>query len=181
MRKQGGRVRFAVVLLGLLIGQCRDAGAPLASATPTINDERLYRLITRDHPFSTYSLFPNADSVTAGTLNGSTAHRPLVRVSMNDLALNSLSGGKLPAGAEFSDGSVIVKEIREDGATTVLAVMVRDRAHSASGQGWLWAEYTPAGNILFSISSRGSGCISCHSREQGPQNDLVRTFERQRP
>ena len=178
MRKSG---RLPVLFLGLFAWQCRDAGDLAPAANPIVSDEDLYSHIIHDQPYFAYSLFPKADSVTAGTLNGSTAHRPMVRVSMNDIALNSLPGGKLPTGGEFAEGSVIVKEILENGATTVLAVMYRDRAHSASGQGWLWAEYTTAGNTLFSINSRGSGCISCHSREQGLQNDLVRTFERQHP
>jgi len=41
------------------------------------------------------------------------------------------------------------------------------------------AEYRPDGSLGFSISNRGNVCTGRHLRPQGPQNDLVRTFERQ--
>ena len=56
---------------------------------------------------------------------------------------------------------------------------MKDRGNPLAGDGWLWAEYGPTGSVTFSVSNRGSACTSCHRREQGPQNDFVRTFERQ--
>jgi hypothetical protein len=153
---------------------------------PTLSvssDSALFRLITRTQPFLTYPLFPNVAAETTGTLNGSTAHQPIVRVSMNATAYNALQNGRLPAGAKFPDGSIIFKEVKRTDRTTALyAVIYKERLNPLAEpqSGWLWAEYSPAGDTVISASRRGSGCIGCHSRDQGPQNDFVRTFERQR-
>lgn len=143
-------------------------------------DETLFRFISRTDPFTSYVLFPNVDSVTSGTLNGSTAHQPLVRVSLNARAFGALSNGSLPTGSRFPDGSVVFKQIITNGQTTLFAVMRKDNANPLSANGWLWAEYHPDGTAAISATRQGSACVGCHSREQGPEHDFVRTFERQR-
>lgn len=167
----------------MAVQSCRkDAPtAPSSSTSAITSDAALFKLITETDPFSGYTLFPNADAVTKGTLNGSEAHQPLVRVSINAKALSALQGGKLPAGAKFPDGSVIVKEIRNtSGVTTEMTVIYKDSGNALAGNGWLWADFSPTGSVGYSFTGRGSECTSCHSRERGPQNDSVRTFERQK-
>ena len=170
-----------LLLLVVVFLSCKDQGEETTPARVS-TDADLFTLVTRTQPFTFYRLFPNADSITSGTLNGSTAHQPTVRVSMNAAAFSALQNGILPAGGTFPDGSIIVKEIRTNGQTTLYAVLYKDRGNAVaeSGSGWLWAEYFPDGRVAFSITARGNGCISCHSSEQGPQHDFVRTFERQR-
>ena len=58
--------------------------------------------------------------------------------------------------------------------------MYKDRSNANAGNGWLWAEYRPGGDVVFSITNRGNACTACHSLAQGPANDFVRIFERQR-
>jgi len=155
------------------------------TATPTVatirDDIGFFQLITRDDPFTAYRNFPSTDEFTTGRLDGSEAHRPVVKVSLNSIAFGALQGGKLPAGARFPNGSVVFKQVLNNagGSPTLYAVMRRDEGGPVSGSGWQWAEYAPDGSVAYSISSRGGVCISCHLRQQGPQNDLVRTFERQ--
>jgi hypothetical protein len=170
---------LAAMPLALWLPACKDLGDEQRLETTT--DAQLFSLMTTVQPFSRYTLFPNADSVTTGTLNGSGAHQPEVRVSMNTSALGALSNGRLPAGSIFPDGAIIFKRIRSSTQPTVYAVMYKDASNSRAGNSWLWAEFSENGTVLFSIDRRGEGCISCHSREQGLQNDFVRTFERQRP
>lgn len=162
---------------------CSDAGTPPGGEPEAVitTDAQLFMLITATHPYAGYALFPGVDSVVSGTLNGSGAHQPLVRVSMNPIALASLAADTLTAGSAFAQGSIIVKEIREQGATTLLAVMMKEPASDDAAGGWLWAEFTPEGTAVFSLKNRGDGCVPCHSREQGLRNDLVRTFERRVP
>jgi hypothetical protein len=173
----------ALWMAALVLSGCSDAGAPAAApdGTGVATDQDLFRLITTEAPYTAYPLFPGVDSVTSGTLNGSSAHQPLVRVSLNATALSSLTADTLPAGRAFAEGSVIVKEIRQQNVTTLLAVMLKDPANTSASGGWLWAEYTPEGGVVFSIGRRGDGCVPCHARERGPDNDLVRTFERRLP
>ncbi|MBI5471928.1 MAG: hypothetical protein HY961_06240 [Ignavibacteriae bacterium] len=169
----------AIVTLVVLSLRCADQGTTPPPTTPT-TDAELFALVTAKQPYATYPLFPLVDSVTSGTLNGSTAHQPLVRVRMNRVALGALRNGRLPTGLAFPDSSIIFKEILSGGTTQLFAVLYKDSKNPLAGNGWLWAEYSPNGNVLFSIDRRGVGCIACHSREQGPQHDFIRTFERQR-
>ena len=161
----------------------RSPTAPSSEAAGGVPDNAaLFRLITQTEPFARYTLFPNADEFTDGRLNGSEAHRPTVRVSLNARAFAALQDGRLPAGAQFPTGSVIFKEVRPraDAPTTTYAVMYKDAGHPLAGDGWLWAEFSPDGAVGYSVSNRGAACTGCHRREQGPRNDLVRTIERQR-
>ena len=152
--------------------------APTPAPTPTpsgeiADDRALFNLITRDEPFQSYRLFPNTTEISSGRLDGAGAH-PMARVRLNTPAFQSLDNGRL-SGGRFRSGSVLVKEIPSQ---DLLAVM-RKAEGATSGAGWQWAEFRTDGRVVYSISSRGGACIECHSRQQGPQNDLVRTFERQ--
>ncbi len=183
-----GRRRVWTLLSVLAAASCGPGGPPaptgptLDGGTTVRDNASLFRLVTETDPFTGYARFPNADEFTDGRLNGSEAHRPTVRVSLNARALGALQNGRLPTGGAFPDGSIIFKEVkpRADAATTLYAVMYKDAGSALAGNGWVWAEFSPTGSVAFSVSSRGSACTSCHLREQGPVNDLVRTFERQR-
>jgi hypothetical protein len=105
----------------------------------------------------------------------------MIRVSLNARAVAALQNGRLPAGSRFPDGSVVFKEILGPaGAATVYAVMYKANGDARAGNGWLWAEIAPNGSVAYSLSNRGAACTACHQLERGPQNDSVRTFERQR-
>lgn len=189
------RSRVFSVLSGLslfvvlaLVVSCDDdnpsgptAPAP-APTTAILDDASLFRLIAQTEPFGSYTLFPNAEEFTTGRLNGSEAHRTVVRVSLNVRAAAALQNGRLPSGGRFPDGSVIFKELRPSSGAPASAYVViyKDSSNSLAGNGWLWAEFSPSGTVAYSISNRGAACTSCHLREQGAQNDSVRTFERQR-
>jgi len=175
--KSIGAFIFTIVVTAAMISSCNeDTTNDPGGSTP---DASLFAHVTQTDPFTSYTLFPNADSVTSGTLNGSTAHQPLIRVSMNDTAFSVLQAGVLPPGTRFPNGSVVFKEIITGGQTSLYAVMMKDTASEFAGNGWLWAEYYPDGRVAISVEGNGSACVACHSLEQGLQNDFVRTFERQ--
>ena len=174
-----GALVVAVALLSIE-ESCKDFGEDPTVVPKMSPDEALFQQITLVEPFTSYILFPNVDSIASGTLNGSTAHQPLVRVSVNATAFNALQNGVLPAGSRFPDGSTVMKQIISNGETIPYAVIHKDNANQFSANGWLWAEYFPDGTPAISVTRGGSGCVGCHSREQGPQHDFVRTFERQR-
>ena len=121
------------------------------------------------------------EEFTTGRLDGSEAHRPVIRVSLNATATGSLQNGRLAPGAKFAEGSIVLKELRSSAtaATSLYVVMMKDSGNALAGDDWWWAEYGPAGSVTFSISNRGSACSSCHRRQQGTQDDLVRSCERQ--
>ena len=191
---QSGLVAFVVLLIGCTanspmtpsgqpamtpvptpIPTPTPAPTPSPTPTPLSADEDLFRLISQTEPYSNYRLFPNTDEISSGRLDGAGAH-PSARVRLNTPAIQSLEAhGKLPPGGRFRNGSVIVKETSSGGP--LLAVMRRDGPNQ--GAGWQWAEFRLDGRVVYSVNSRGGACIECHSRQQGVQNDLVRTFERQ--
>lgn len=174
IRHAGPFRRLVIPVCVALAGSCADLGD---SRTP---DAALYRLITVTDPFGAWRDFPGADSVAAGTLNGSAAHRPLVHVRINGVAASALAADTLPAGGRFPEGSTIVKSVLMDNRTILLAVMHKDSRNPLAGNGWLWAEFEPDGAVFLSVALRGAHCTGCHARERGGLNDLVRTFERQR-
>jgi hypothetical protein len=178
------RTRRLVRILGLLpaVLTAASCSEPTAPSSAPSDDAALFRTISETDPFGAYTAFPNAEEFTEGRLNGSEAHRPIVRTRLNARALGALQNGRLPAGSQFPAGSIIFKEIRPraDAAVTAYAVMYKDSGNPVAGNGWVWAEFSPNGSVQYSTSNRGSGCTSCHLREEGPRNDLVRTFERQR-
>ena len=183
------RRRPAALIVALMTASCGDdaGGRTPTDRSPGVgtsvrDDASLFRLITETDSLSGYALFPNVAEFTEGRLNGSEAHRPIVRVILNAVAVGALQNGRLPTNSQFPTGSVIVKEVRTraDATVTTYAVMYKDAGNTRAGNGWLWAEFAPSGAAGYSVSNRGAGCTSCHQRELGPRNDLVRTFERQR-
>ena len=123
------QLSLVVVLLYVVGCNTSNRGPSGPSTADGIRDSAaLFEYISRIDPLAEFVLFPNADEFTAGRLNGSEAHWSIVRVSMNARALDSLQNGRLPPGAQFRDGSVLLKEIRPraDGPVSVYAVMYKD-------------------------------------------------------
>lgn len=152
--------------------------SPQPTSTPSFevkDDGTLWETVSKVDPFGSYRLFPGVAEIESGRLDGSQAH-PRVRVTINATAFRVLENGKLPAGRRFPNGSIIFKEVV---GQNIYAVMRKEEGGPISGSGWAWAEFRTNGSVVYSTSERGAACISCHSRQKGPQNDLVRTFERQ--
>ncbi len=180
------RARHTIVAAAIAVALAgcggSDGSEPMTpdDADRISTDAELFALVTQIEPFAGYTLFPNADSVVVGMLNGSDAHGPLVRVSLNAKATSALVDGKLPIDGSFPDSSIVFKELRNGTTPTYYAVMYKDRDNPLAANGWVWGEYRTSGSVVGSVTNGASGCASCHMREQGPANDLVRTFERQR-
>lgn len=177
-------VGLAAVIAGIALAACGgdDSASPEPDPVERIEtDAELLDLVMQREPFTTFTLFPNTDSLISGRLEGSEAHQPLVRVSMNAKALTALVSDTLPDGATFPDSSIIFKEVRGSTQTFFYAVMYKDRDNPLAANGWLWGEYRANGSPFpnGTIEGRGVNCVSCHSREPGPRHDFVRTFERQ--
>ena len=95
------------------------------------------------------------------------AHKPFMRVKFNSIAQSALdSTGKLPKGATFPNGSLIVKELYDDETAPVslFAIMKKDSASNEAGDNWLWAEIKPDEKVVISVKKKGATCIVCHSK-----------------
>ena len=103
-----------IVTLSTGVGSCGGGSAatptgPTSSAPSGLtlssgvrDDAAMFRLVTQTDPFSRYTAFPNAEEFTTGRLNGSEAHRPVIRVSLNSTAAGALQGGRLPANGAWA-------------------------------------------------------------------------------
>lgn len=131
-------------------------------------DEELYGEISG----SGFTYFQNGNMLTGV----SPSPHGSFKLRFNSIALAALdSTGELPVGSMFPEGSIIVKEIFSGSSINQYAVMKKDPSHENAGESWVWAEFKPDGDVTFSSSKKGDGCISCHSGT--PNRDLTRTFD----
>ena len=140
---------------------------------PLIEDDDLYKWVTSERD---YTYYKNDTTIQATSEETERAHDNLMRVRFNKIAASALNGeGKLPEGSSFPDSSIIVKEIYSDknSPTEILAVMVKLKNAGNSAKDWLWGEYSPSGNVEYSVSKKGKVCVSCHK----PGDDYVRLFD----
>lgn len=130
-------------------------------------------LLFNDARRSGFTYYTGTPGITAPA--GDSPHGDF-RVRFNPVALTALdSTGRLPEGASFPAGSVIVKDVYTGGAIALYAVMKKEPSDPLAGAGWLWGEYGTDGSVVFSAGGKGDGCIGCH--ESGEHRDLVRVFD----
>ena len=104
------------------------------------SDAQLFTFVTQTQSFRSYTPFPNLETSAAGTLTASSAHQPIIRVTMNDVAAGALQNGRLPSGSSFPDGSVIFKEVLgTNGLVNLYAVMYKDAGVGNESTSWLLA------------------------------------------
>lgn len=164
MKIKSAIIFSAAIAMGFFLSQCKKT---------TETDTALF---DKSKSVTGFSYYKNSDSIHVSS--SPSAHNPYFRVRFNSIAEAALTdNGKLPVGGSFPDGSLIVKELYDSpgGSLQLLAVMEKASANSASGNGYLWAEFEPDGKAAFSTSKKGNGCISCHSATGN--RDLVRLFE----
>lgn len=82
------------------------------------------------------------------------------KIKMNNVAATSYAEGC----KSFPSNSMIVKE-KFDLSGNVIGydVMYRSDADHNSNDGWLWAQLSADGRIIYSSSERGSNCQGCHA------------------
>lgn len=91
------------------------------------------------------------------------------RLRFNSIAYNALtSGGKLPVGGVFPEGSFIIKDVYSGGSINLYAYMYK---HNGS---WLWGEVESDGKFKYYAKDGPAVCVGCHS--QTGNRDLVTTF-----
>ena len=116
---------------------------------------------------SAFIYYKNADSVV---YPGNTASpHGSFKLKFNKTAWKVLTdNGKLPAGAKFPEGSMIVKEVWRNNSVSLYSLMYKHR------QQWLWAEIEPGGNVHYSVKKDPSVCTDCH--QQTGHRDFVMSF-----
>jgi hypothetical protein len=138
-----------------------------------IQDDALYKWVSSEKNFVYYK---NDSTILPTSEDTERAHDNFQRTRLNKIAATMLNAeGKLPKGAVFPDSSIIVKEIYSDknSKPEILAVMVKLKGAENSNKDWLWAEYSPSGDVEYSVSRNGKVCVGCHK----PGDDYVRIFD----
>jgi len=165
------KFRFAVIALFIFI--------VLISLTNCKKEASGEDKILFDKSISTsgFTYYKGSDAILPSS--NPSAHNPFFRMRYNATALNAMTdNGKLPVGASFPDGSLIVKELynAQTGALKLLAVMEKSSSNSLSAENWLWAEYEPDGKVAYSIHKKGEGCTGCHSTDARDYNRVFNLF-----
>lgn len=150
---------IALLVLGTLLLSCKK--------------RKTNSVLYEEAKASGLTFYKNKD--TTWPAKGGSPHGPF-KLKFNSTAVAAFdSTGKLPAGVSFPTGSLIVKEIYENGSLTLYAVMKKEPGNKWAGEGWLWGEYDKDGDTKFSVAEEGSGCTGCHSTS--PHRDYARSFD----
>ena len=150
-------IGFLSVLFICIFYSCKkDVGVnPLLA----FSDKALYDSAKNESAFVYYQ---NSQTVHSGT---SGPHGPF-KLKFNKIANAALTdNGKLPVGATFPNGSMVVKVVESTG---LYALMYKKEGS------WLWAEIDADGSTYYSVNKDPTVCTSCHS--QPGNRDLVVSF-----
>lgn len=161
--KRTGLLRTLLPLLtaGIFFTGCEQNDQPIDPSGTFITDAALWNLI---HSTTTWSYYKDNDKfLTRG--NGSGHTQSQLRTRYNTKAATQLDlGGKVLVNSVFPDSSLIVKELANNGTVEQIAVMFKLRgAGNAGAGGWIWAQYTPTGEVVRSAFGGASECSGCHS------------------
>jgi len=162
-----------IMILGFIVIISITGYIYLNSAGKIIQDDILYKWVNSEKNFVYYK---NDSTILPTSEDTERAHDNFQRTRLNKIAASVLNAeGKLPKGTVFPDSSIIVKEIYSDknSKPEILAVMVKLKGAENSNKDWLWAEYSPAGDVEYSVSRNGKVCVGCHK----PGDDYVRIFD----
>lgn len=162
---------YIMIFLFLAVSVC--GYVYLSGPRKTAEDDNFFKWISSETELVYYK---NNPEILPASEETERAHDNFIRVKLNKKALSVLdSNGQLPAGSEFPDSSVIIKEIFSDKGSDpeLLAVMVKLKGAENSAKNWLWAEYSPSGEVEYSVTKNGKVCTGCHK----PGDDYVRILD----
>ena len=104
--------------------------------------------------------------------------QPFLKTRFNNLAAQNLDSlFKVKANGKFKEGSVIVKELYENGKLDLYAVLYKNSSHkNADAKGWVWGYINADGSVRIPSSKKGAECISCHSQSGNEDYMLMNKF-----
>ena len=151
-------MKYSIIVLLPILISCSDQGAIPSLPQPT--DAELLTLARSSGPWVFYR--NSADTLLKAI--GSAHDEPRLRTRYNAKAATQLdAAGKVRINPNFPDSSLIVKELFTGTTITTYAIILKLRSAVNAGNGWVWSETDAAGIVKISASSKGAGCIACHS------------------
>ncbi|MBD1210838.1 MAG: cytochrome P460 family protein [Ignavibacteria bacterium] len=160
MKKQIA-LSIALIVFVSLLNACQ-----MNTTTPTNTDAlTIPKIFEIAKQTSGYTWYKKSDAYLPK--NGVSGHIEVFQRTRYDAtaATQLDANGKVKAGAVFPEGSTIVKElVNSDRSISGYALMLKRKADpSADADGWVWGYVTAAGAERHPLSSKGNGCIACHS------------------
>lgn len=110
---------------------------------------------------------------------GSGHAQPFLKTRYNAIAAAKLdSTGKVKVGAQFPEGSLIVKELYDKSSKLErYAILYKSTGHKdADPKGWVWGYLNYDGSVSEPASNKGSICINCHSQISNIDYTLMNKF-----
>jgi hypothetical protein len=156
-------VAVCFALAATMISACQTASSPDSSnPTGNITIPQIFDIAKQT---SGYTWYKKSDAALAKTAKS--AHtEPFMRTRYNATAAMSLdANGKVRDGAVFADGSVITKELlNADRSVNGYALLLKRKSDTnADPDGWVWGYVSASGAERHPLTSKGNGCIGCHS------------------
>ena len=136
------RCALLLAMVGFIIIGCakeKETVLPPLSRSE-ISGERLWKRITVETDWDTYSRWPGQE----GLIPGQSPHG-----KFHEVYINSQLSTALPiASREAPDGSIIVKEnFTADKKLSNVTVMAKVTGYNPDDGDWFWAKYDPKGTI----------------------------------
>jgi len=161
------RHSLKIVVAGLLFLTLGLSALPLYAQGPDADGEAIVDYVLNTNSYKDWGSWP-ADEWNdfSGYLKGAPPHGGVVRIYVNDVALdvtNSGFNGTMP------EGSIILKENwmgsdpAEPGELDAITMMYKTSDPSATDAGWYWVKASADGS---EIQAEGAvaGCHGCHSQ-----------------
>lgn len=173
MKNQQHNIPFILFIGFLLLVLIYSCKADKVKATDT--DIVLFDMAKSTDGFSWYK---NSETLLNKS-SGSGHPQPFLRTRYNSIAALQLDmEGKIIAGTDFPEGSLIVKELYDDASTLGRYAILYKQANNpdADANGWVWGYINANGVVAASASEKGSSCISCHSQAENIDYMLMNKY-----
>jgi hypothetical protein len=138
-------------------------------------DDELFELSKSSDGFVWYKNSSNLLSKSSGSGHPQAS----LRTRYNATAAKQLdTNGKIVANANFSEGSLIVKELYENGSSLSRYAILLKKSDSpfADAKGWVWGYINADGKVSEAASNKGKACIGCHSQSDNINYMLMNKY-----
>ncbi|MDZ4838642.1 MAG: cytochrome P460 family protein [Bacteroidota bacterium] len=169
------RKKLLVTLLSLTIVTILSITSCKKDEVAVGTDRNLYDMARATAGFTWYKNSSNQ----LNRSSGSGHPQPFLRTRYNSIAAAKLdSDGKIVAGTNFPEGSLIVKELNNNsGNTERYAVLYKNSGNpDADAKGWVWGYVNSDGSVDIPASKKGSSCIGCHSQVENIDYMLMNKY-----
>ncbi len=147
----------------LIILSCSEKPAESKS-----EDDLLFEELSQNN----FQFYHQKDTVLEPT--GGSPHGPF-RLKFNNIAFQALdTAGKLPVGQKFPEGSIILKELMNNGIVVGYLALKKSQNHVSASQNWLWYGFNKDGSIKYDKADKGNSCTGCHGASN---RDYVLSFD----